>query len=139
MYKETNVVNMSIEELDNLLQHFENILGSTQAVSMWLKAIISGINALEILGTTYGGMQINGITSLLKGDENFVDDCKHVILSNLTGAVSKPENGVLYKLVYSGLMMHNMKRFGVQLPPSNNNKNEEKKDINSINKNFSNL
>jgi hypothetical protein len=104
-YKGTNFEKYKDDELQNLKNEFDFIIGAKCNVKSTQYAFIQGVQLLETLCVTCTPLKIKGLSNVVV-DNDFQDDVKHMALKYMTLVKTEPEARIAYKILSSMLLLH---------------------------------
>ena len=107
-YLKINLEELSDKELLLLREEMSFVIGAKSNVNMGIGVISQGLTIFETIGSSYGGLKINGLTNTLMNDQSFIDDIKSLCLDNLDIANISPEKRIAFKVLSTGYILHNV-------------------------------
>ena len=107
-YLKINLEELSDKELLLLREEMSFVIGAKSNVNMGIGVIHQGLTIFETIGTSYGGLKINGLTNTLMNDRAFIDDIKSLCLDNLDLVNVSPEKRIAFKVLSTGYILHNV-------------------------------
>jgi hypothetical protein len=128
-FKNTKFEKLSEDELINLKNEFDFIIGAKCNVRSTQYAITQGIKLLETVCVNFTPLNVNGLANAVE-DDDFRDDCKHLALKYMTLIKTEPEHRIAYKILTSALLLHqinSLKKNNIQQDEASDffNKNAE--------------
>lgn len=132
----TNFESLSDEKLIELKNEFDFIIGCRSNVKMMQQGFVQGVRVLEYICVNYTPMNVNGLSNMVN-DSELQDDLKHLALKHMSLYKSEPEHRILYKLITSMLLLHQVNSSNIALGIAQQNKQTIQSDnIEQINTNF---
>lgn len=106
-FSKINLEHLNISELEKLKDEMDFVLGCRSSVNTGVQAFATGLQALEYVAVNYTPLKLEGL-SQLSTDPDVIDDVKLIMLQNTTIIKTKPEHRLLYKLISTSLLLHNL-------------------------------
>lgn len=106
-YKDVNFSRKTIEELREIKDRMDAIIGSKTSLRQTQQLIRSGIQMLEFAAVYATPIKCAGLTNSMMKDPEVIDDIKHIALKRMSMVSVDPEMRLAYKLVSNMMILHN--------------------------------
>ncbi len=106
-FKKINLEKKSYDELVDIKKELDFTVGQGSNVAAGVQMLSGSIQALEIILVNFTPINATNLSRICD-DQETIDTMKHIILKHSTLINSEPEMRLLYKIVMTTLMLHNM-------------------------------
>ena len=119
-FTKINFESLNISELEKLKDEMDFTLGCRSSVNTGVQAFATGLQAVEYVACSYTPLKLEGLSQLLT-DPDVIDDVKLIMLQNTTIIKTKPEHRLLYKIISTALLLHNINSYKEELAKETQN------------------
>lgn len=106
-YKKTNVDDLTMKELKDMLDEMKYTLSAQTNTRMAVQAMTMGITMLEHTAVAFTPLKLKGLSSMC-ADPDVIDDMKAIALKHMNLANIEPEARLGMRILQQGLMLHNI-------------------------------
>lgn len=128
-FKKTRFDKMSLIQLQELRKQFDVIISSKGSLKQTQTMVLTGIQMLETIGTTFTPIKCQGLYSAISMDPDALDDIKHISLKHMSMVAVEPEYRLIHKLLGNILLLHNINSAGLASTDKLATVNEKYKDL----------
>lgn len=131
VYKDMDFESLSNKELDKIREEFDFIIGTKNTVNVTIRAFQHSIKMLEDFCVAYTPLKVQGL-SVINNDAELMDDVKHFALQNMLLLKTKPEHRILFTVVSTMGVLHNINSQNPQAIQGNNQSIENNVNLNEF-------
>lgn len=106
-FKKMKFEKKTIEELNDLKKEIDFIISNKSNVRSGIQIITTGIQTLEFILLNFTPVNAKGLSNICN-DKETLDDIKHLALKHCHLISSEPESRLMYKIVTTTLLLHNI-------------------------------
>lgn len=106
-FKKMKLEKKSIDELNDLKKEIDFIISNKSNVRAGVQLITTGIQTLEFFMLNFTPINAKGLSNICN-DKETMDDIKHLALKHCQLISSEPESRLMYKILTTTLLLHNI-------------------------------
>ncbi len=132
-FGKTNLEKKSYEELMDIKKEMDFTISNSSTIKASQQLVYTGLQSLEYVCHNFTPIKCEGMSAAIINDENSQNDIKHLCLKHCMLVSSEPEARLLFKVLSTMLMMHQVNSYKEEIKQVNdqtiNKINERYQDI----------